>query len=426
MSPDNSDQLLSHLFRNESGKMASVLTRILGINNLDAAEDIVQDTLVKAVNSWKFKGIPDNPTAWLYAVAKRQAIDYLRQRSRRENIEKNIANEFQSEWTLSPMVNQFFLPTEIEDSQLRMVFLCCHPAIPYESQIAFALKTLCGLSVSEIAKAFLTNDETIAKRIYRAREKIKEERIVLDVPVGPELRERLEAVWHTLYLLFNEGYNSSNPDFFIRRDLCMEALRLALLLTKNPSTNLPESNALVALMCFHASRESTRLAMNGDVVLLQDQDRTQWDNELIQKGVEYLDQATTDNNFNLYSLQAAIAGMHARAREFSETDWASIRKLYLMLCEINPSPIIRLNMAIATGYAVSAAEGLKELLSIDGLEQTLLFHASKGDLLSMNNNFQLAQESYEMALTLAESKYQKDLLIRKLKNLTPASDRSRV
>jgi RNA polymerase sigma factor (sigma-70 family) len=234
------DVLVGHLFRREAGKMTAVLTRLLGFGNFESAQDIVQDTLLKAVTVWKYKGIPDNPPAWLYTVAKRKAIDALRQYKLRESIHQSISEALQSEWTLSPTVHQLFMDNEIEDSQLRMIFACCHPSIPYESQLSLTLKTLCGLSVSEIARNFLTTEETIAKRLYRAREKIRSEKIDMEVPSGDELTQRLEAVLHTLYLFFNEGYNSSHPEQLIRQEMCEEAIRLALLLTRNPITNVPE------------------------------------------------------------------------------------------------------------------------------------------------------------------------------------------
>src|SRR5688572_2604818 len=212
MSEQNIHQLVGHLFRHESGKMAAVLTRIVGIQNLDLAQDLVQDTLLKAINTWKIKGIPENPSAWLYTVAKRKAIDAIRQRKIHHEIESELSKAFQSEWTLAPTVKHLFFEHEIEDSQLRMMFACCHPAIPYESQIALTLKTLCGLSVSEIAHSFLTNDETITKRLYRAKEKIREEKIDLEIPSVQTLTSRLETVLHSLYLLFAEGYNSSHPE----------------------------------------------------------------------------------------------------------------------------------------------------------------------------------------------------------------------
>src|SRR5690349_11989596 len=206
------NQLVSHLFRHEAGKMAAVLTRLLGFQALDQTEDIVQDTLIQAMSTWKIKGIPENPSAWLYTVAKRKAIDIIRQQQAHQNHHSEIGRALKSEWTLTPTVNSLFLENEIEDSQLRMIFACCHPAIPYESQLALTLKTLCGLSTAEIASSFLTNEETISKRIYRAREKIKEQKITLDAPAPAGLPGRLDAVLHCIYLLFNEGYNSSHTD----------------------------------------------------------------------------------------------------------------------------------------------------------------------------------------------------------------------
>jgi len=271
--------------------MAAVLTRLLGFHALELAEDIVQDTLLQAMSTWKFKGVPENPSAWLYTVAKRKAIDTIRQQKIHEQLHSEISLLLKSEWTLSPTVNQLFLDNEIEDSQLRMIFACCHPSIPYESQIALTLKTLCGLSISEIAHSFLTNNETITKRLYRAREQIREENISLEVPVPASLPGRLDAVMHSLYLLFNEGYNSSHPDQLIRHDLCGEAMRLCLLLVNNPVTHIPKVDALLALMCFQASRSEARTYNDGAIVLLKDQDRSRWSQPLIEKGKYYLEQA---------------------------------------------------------------------------------------------------------------------------------------
>ncbi|HEU4859092.1 MAG TPA: sigma-70 family RNA polymerase sigma factor, partial [Chitinophagaceae bacterium] len=221
----NIKQLIDHLFRHESGKMISVLSKLLGLQNLETANDIVQDSLLQAMNTWRFKGIPDNPSAWLYRVAKNKAIDFLRKEKKFREISPQYSYLLHSEYTLSSTVNNLFWENEIQDSQLRMIFACCHPSIAEESQVALTLKTLCGLNVSEIAKAFLTNDETIAKRIYRAKEKIKAEKIEMDVPASNELSLRLDTVLKSLYLLFNEGYNSSHPDQLIREDLCEEAMR---------------------------------------------------------------------------------------------------------------------------------------------------------------------------------------------------------
>src|SRR6188768_374112 len=344
------NQQIGHLFRHEAGKMAAVLTRLLGFQRLDLAQDIVQDTLLKAMNVWKLKGIPENPSAWLYTVAKRKAIDWLRQQKLHENIHAEINSSLQSEWTLSPTVNQLFLENEIEDSQLRMIFACCHPTIPYESQIALTLKTLCGLNVSEIAQSFLTNEETITKRLYRAREKIREEKISLEAPAPATLPGRLDAVLHTVYLLFNEGYNSSHPDQLIRDDLCEESIRLCLLLTKNTLTDLPKTRALLALMCFQASRGDSRLNSDGSIILLKDQDRLKWNKALIAKGKYYLEQSAEGDTISEYHLEAMIASCHADAITFENTNWKIIYGLYKSLLEIKPSPVIEMNMAIALAH----------------------------------------------------------------------------
>src|SRR5580765_6138185 len=240
---DSVNNLVDHLFRHESGKMVSVLSRLLGLQNLEAAQDIVQDTLLQAMSTWGYNGIPENPSGWLYRVAKNKAVDLLRRQKKFREISPQYSYLLQSEYTLSSTVNNFFLDDEIQDSQLRMMFACSHPAIPEESQIALTLKTLCGLSVHEIAKAFLTNDEAITKRIYRAKEKIISEKIELNVPQGKELPQRLDVVLKSLYLLFNEGYNSSHPDKLIREDLCEEAMRLCILLTQHSQTSYPRSKA---------------------------------------------------------------------------------------------------------------------------------------------------------------------------------------
>lgn len=412
------DKLLGHLFRTESGKMASVLTRILGFPNLDTAQDIVQETLLKAVNTWKIKGIPDNPQAWLYTVAKRKAIDVLRQQKIRDNVHHEIARALQSEWTLTPVVKQFFLEHEIEDSQLRMIFACCHPAIPYESQLALTLKTMCGLSASEIAKAFLTNDDVITKRLFRAREKIQQENIVLEVPVGKMLNQRLEAVWHTLYLFFNEGYNSSHPDLLIRQDLCLEAMRLCLVLTRDEKTNLPKSNALMALMCFQVSREQARVDENGEIVLLKDQDRSKWNGELMNNGFKYLDLASADNVVSEYHLEAAISATHASAVNFDQTDWAQILVLYQALEKFKPGPITALNKAIATGYARDRRSGLVELLKIDSLADNHRYYAALAEFYRDLGENENARSAYQQAIVLAASAKEKNLLIRKLQDVS--------
>jgi RNA polymerase sigma factor (sigma-70 family) len=407
-------QLVGHLFRHEAGKMAAVLTRLLGFNSLEFAEDIVQDTLLQAMSTWKFKGIPENPSAWLYTVAKRKAIDAIRQRQIHSRHHAEISQALNSEWVLAPTIKNLFLENEIEDSQLRMIFACCHPSIPYESQLALTLKTLCGLNISEIAHSFLTNEETVIKRLYRAREKIREENISLDAPVPAKLPGRLDAVLHSLYLLFNEGYNSSHPDQLIRHDLCEEAMRLCLLLVRNQVTNTPKANALLALMCFQVSREDARMHTDGSIILLKDQDRSRWSQPLIERGKFYLEQAAEGDAFSEYHIEAAIAGSHSRVPSFEKTDWQSIIRLYAALYRIKPSPIVALNHAIAVGYGESPRQGLKALKEIHELEDHYLYHAALGDFLSAIGENEQARASYAQALLLTSSNVEKKLLGEKI------------
>jgi RNA polymerase sigma-70 factor (ECF subfamily) len=410
----NVTQIVDHLFRHESGKMVSVLSRLLGLQNLDTAQDIVQDTLLQAMNTWAFNGTPENPSAWLYRVAKNKAIDFLRRQKKFKEITPQYSYLLQSEYTLSSTVNNLFLENEIQDSQLRMMFACCHPSITEESQIALTLKTLCGLNTREIAKAFLTNEETISKRIYRAKEKIKAEKIELNVPQGKELPERLDAVLKSLYLLFNEGYNSSNPDHLIREDLCREAMRLTYILTTHSITNTPVTNALLALMCFQASRLEARLDDKGNIILLKYQDRSKWHQPLIQSGFAYLEKATGTLHPSVYHVEATIASFHAAAPSFEQTDWKSIYRLYQTLYRLQPAPIIALNKAIASAYANGIEDGLKELLEIKGLENYYLYHTSIGEIYFELQNKQLAKQFYEAALRLTSSIKEQQLLKKKI------------
>ena len=397
--------------------MAAVLTRLLSFNSFELAQDIVQDTLVQALSSWKIKGVPENPQAWLYTVAKRKALDAIRQQKIHEQHHTAIGLKLKSEWTLAPTVNQFFLDNEIEDSQLRMIFACCHPAIPYESQIALTLRTLCGLSVAEIANSFLASTETITKRLYRAREKIREENISLDAPVPAHLPGRLETVLHCLYLLFNEGYNSSHPDQLIRHDLCSEAMRLCLLVVNNKVTSRPSAKALLALMCFQASRAEARTDAIGDIILLKNQDRSQWHTQLIDQGKFYLDQSAESDEFSEYHIEAAIAACHARASNFEDTNWVQIVKLYEILMRIKPWPVVALNKAIASGYAYGPEIGLEELQKVSGLEHHYLLYAVMGDFNMALRKLPEAKANFERALALTNSNAEKNLLKRKIKSL---------
>lgn len=412
----NVSKLVDHLFRHESGKMISVLSRLLGLQNIEASQDIVQDTLLQAMNTWSFKGIPDNPPAWLYRVAKNKAIDFLRKEKKFQEISPQYSYLLRSEYTLASTVHNFFLENEIQDSQLRMMFACCHPAIAEESQVALTLKTLCGLSVSEISKAFLTTEDTIAKRIYRAKERIKAENIQLDVPHSNELPSRIDTVLKSLYLLFNEGYNSSHPDHLIREDLCEEAMRLCYLLTKHSLTAYPRSKALLALMCFQASRLDARLDDKSNIILLKHQDRSKWNRSLMSKGFELMEESTEPFEVSSYHLEAAIASQHATAKSFEQTDWKSIYHLYEMLYQLQPNPIVAMNKAIASAYAIGKENALNELQKINGLEHHHLYHAAIGEIHFEMQNKSEAKKFFQKALHFTSSGHEQQLLISKIKN----------
>jgi RNA polymerase sigma-70 factor (ECF subfamily) len=283
-----------------------------------------------------------------------------------------------------------------------------------ESQIALALKTLCGLSVAEIARAFLKDEESIAKRIYRAKEKIRTENIELDLPTASQLPKRLDAVLHCLYLLFNEGYNSSHPEQLIREDLCEEAMRLAYLLTQTPLTNLPRTNALLALFCFQASRLKARLDEGGNIILLKHQDRSKWYRPLIQKGFSFLEAATREE-MSVYHLEAAIAYLHAVAPSFDDTNWKAIFYLYEVLAKETPTAFVLLNKAIAAMYAVSKEESLRELEAIKGLEKYYLYHTAVGEVYFELGQVSIARQHFQKALSLTKSLVEQQLLQEKIK-----------
>ncbi len=408
------NELANHLFRHESGKMIAVLSRLLGLQNLETAQDIVQDTLLQAISSWSYGKTPDNPEAWLYRVARNKAIDYIRRKKKLHEISPQYAYLLQSEYTLTPTVSNLFLENEIQDSQLRMMFACCHPSIHPDSQIALTLKTLCGLSTTEIAKAFLTNEETISKRIYRAKEKIKADKIELDVPAGNELLIRLEAILKSLYLLFNEGYNSSHPNQLIREELCAEAMRLCQLLLRNPLTAFPRSKALLSLMCFQSSRLHARQDDKGNIILLRQQDRTKWNRELISKGFELLEAAAEPFEISTYHFEAAIAAQHAAAPSFEQTDWKSIYHLYEQLYQLQPNPVVAMNKAIASAYAINKQKALEELHQIKGLEKHHLYYASIGEMYFELTQKEMAKNYFTKALGLTNSQTEQQFLLKKI------------
>lgn len=408
--PQPVDQLVGHLFRHESGRLAAVLTKLLGPGQIDEVEDIVQDTLLKALEVWKYKGTPANPTAWLFTVARRKAIDRLRTASAHSRLTNPFTQDTIS-WNTSE--------DEIQDAVLRFMFAACHPTIAPESQIAFTLKTLGGLSVQEIASAFMTTPETIAKRIYRAKEKLREDKIVLEGPTADELPRRLDQVMNVLYLVFNEGYYSSNPSLFIREDLCAEAMRLTNLLLRHPSTEVPAVKALLALMCFQAARFPARADDHNQLVLLEQQDRSKWNQELIQRGLALLGAASTGDWLTEYHVEAAIASVHAVAPCFDETNWSALEQLYETLNTLKPSPSAALNRAIAIGFAQNANAGLEALQAISNLEGNRYYHTALGEFYAQAGLNTDARIQFSLALNANPSAMERVLVESKIRRLFP-------
>ena len=407
-------KVVDHLFRHESGKMVAVLTRVFGFANIEQAEDIVQDTLIRALETWKFGKVPDNPQAWLYRTAKNKAIDLIRREKVKHKIESEIAPLLKSEYTLVPSMNDMFRENEIKDSQLRMMFACCHPSIVLESQLTLMLKTLCGLSTKEIGKAFLSSEDAIQKRLYRTKEKIREEHISLDYPGADSMPVRLDTVLKALYLLFNEGYNSSHPEKLIRDDLCEEAMRLTLLLTENPKTNQPSTNALLALMCYQASRFGARLDDKGFMVLLKDQDRTYWSKFLIERGNEYLIRAAEGYMIHEYHFEAAIASVHANAKSYEDTDWKLILQLYNNLADQTQSPMVAINRCIVLGEVEGYNKAISELEKIKGFANNCYYNTSLGEMYLKSGNETEAIKYFQNALVLTSSNAEIELIRRKI------------
>lgn len=412
--------LADHLFRHEAGKMVAVLTRILGIHNLDLAEDVVQETFAKALKDWVFR-IPDNPGAWLMQVAKNRCIDIVRSRKRQQAFAQELSHFLDSGYTASYTIHQLFLDHEIQDSQLRMVFACCHPALSEEDQILLTLQACSGFGVEEAGNALLLPYETAKKRLQRAKSMVIAEGIAFEIPSGPSLAIRLDRVLRVVYLMFNEGYKSSTNDAIIRRDVCEEATRLCLLLAEHPLTRQPQVLALVALMCFQAARFEARLDAEGEIVLLQDQDRRKWNTELIALGHRYLNASATGDAYSEYHLQAMIAYTHLQAPSLAQTDWQAIYGYYTALATLSSSPVILLNKAIVRGQAESPDAGIADIQAIPQFarhfQQNYLFAAALADLELARGGQAAAMAYLGQALALAPTAAERRLMQRKLDGL---------
>ncbi|TGM51243.1 RNA polymerase sigma factor [Leptospira vanthielii] len=399
--------LLPHLFRTEYSKIVSVLCKRYGFYQIEIAEDIASETFLTASQTWGFNGIPENPVAWLYAVARNKAKNLIH----RESIFQNkILPAYQREIIIfEPELD--LSEENIRDSQLRMIFAISHPSIPLESQIGLSLRILCGFGIEEIARAFFTNKETINKRLFRAKEKLREKNVSLEFPNSLELEERFSSVLRTIYLLFNEGYHSQTQDRILRKDFCLEAIRLCSILLENKDTNTSEVNALLSLLCFHISRFEARLDGEGEIVLYGDQDRTLWNLDFIKKGEYFFFQSSKEPRFSKYHLEAAIAYWHTRS-EKTEKIWETISQLYTGLLELEPSPQLLLNRAYALFKAKGRDAALKELEGLD-LKTNPYYFFLLGELHSKLEP-EKAEIYYNKALDFAKTELDKSAILRRM------------
>ena len=410
-------RLADHLFRQEAGKLVSVLTGIFGLDRLQMAEDVVQESLIRALKNWPYYGIPKNPAAWLTQTAKNLALDMIRREKLFSDKQPQIIT-FIEQWTneCDPDDSPSF-DHEIKDRRLQLMFACCHPLIPRESQTALALKTLCGFSPAEIATAFLTSEAAIAKRLTRARQRIQEMQIPFEIPTGEEIPERIDGVLQTLYLLFNEGYKASSGETLTREDLCREAIHLATLLAAHPVGNQPRVHALAALMLLNGSRLSGRVDAEGNILRLENQNRSGWDKSMIGRGMFHLAQSAAGGDISEYHLQAGIAAVHCAAKDYESTDWPRILSLYDRLVEIDESPVVALNRAVAMARVHGPRAGIEAVENIrqhQMLESYYLLYAVLAEFESQLNDYHAAAKHLRKALEFTELKSEHSLLSKRL------------
>ena len=400
--------LIPHLFRTEYRKIVSVLCKYFGLGGIENAEDIASETFFTATQTWGLNGIPPNPTAWLYSVAKNKAKNHLqRHRLYQNKIVPALTNADEKDFIdLSP--------ANIIDSQLQMMFAICHPSISPEAQIGLSLRILCGFGIEEIADAFLTNKETINKRLFRAKEQLREGKIKLELPGPAEIENRLSSVLTTIYLLFNEGYYSISRRRPLSKDLCLEAMRLATMLIENKETNKPQVNALLALMCFHASRFDARLDTDGQIILYEDQDISRWNTDLISKGGYFLRCAAAGDNLSKYHLEAGIAYWNTQPADTKEK-WENILQFYNRLLQIEYSPIAALHRTYALSKAYGKPAAITEVEKLD-LPDNHFYFALKGELYTSIDN-EKARLNFEKAWSLAKSQADRHAIQKKIDKL---------
>jgi RNA polymerase sigma-70 factor (ECF subfamily) len=416
MRPEIRDSL-DHLFRRHAGQMVSALARRFGYQNIETVEDAVQDALVAAMKKWPFTGEPENARAWLMETAKNRLIDHLRRDGQTETI--SDIDEAPSIENAGPL-----FAGEIEDDELQMTFSCCHPGIPPDAQVALTLKTVGGFSVSEIARAFLSNKEAIAKMLTRAKAKLRDSVLGLHTPSQDELLTRRDAVLKVFYLMFNEGYAASEGDLLVRKDLCFEAIRLTASVVRHPKTKAPKASALLALFLFQAARLETRIDQNGELLLLEDQDRSKWNKVLLAEGLKHFQLSASGDEVSNYHLEAEIAAVHALSADFESTDWPRILECYDQLQRRKFSAVVELNRIVAlqkiSGFEAAIA-ALEQVAKFDHIKFTGLFHITRGHLLSIAGDRMDAAAAFSAAIELTQNQTVCRFLQRKIDMLRATS-----
>jgi RNA polymerase sigma-70 factor (ECF subfamily) len=414
--PEQLSKTIETLYRSESGRVLATLVRLLG--DLDLAEEAMHEAFAAALEFWPQTGIPDKPRPWLISTARFKAIDVIRRRARFDGAQRDLVAHMELRVNDAPGGNEETGDEEIEDDRLRLIFTCCHPALPPEGQVGLTLREICGLTTEEIARAFLVTPATLAQRIVRAKAKIRETPIPYEVPTSQELPERLEAVLQVVYLVFNEGYSAAAGTEVTRAELTGEAIRLGRLLAGLQTE--PEVNGLLALMLLQESRRAARTSPAGELILLEHQDRALWNREQIAEGVGLVEKALSSRRFGPYTLQAAIAAVHAEAESTAATDWRQIVALYNQLARIQPSPVVHLNRAVAIAMRDGPEAGLTQIdtvLEDGGLANYYLAHSARAELYRRLGRTAEARASYERALALTQQEPERQFLQERIRQL---------
>jgi RNA polymerase sigma factor (sigma-70 family) len=410
-------ELDEYLFRREYPRVVAALTGIFGFSHLELAEDVAQDAFCRALDVWKLRGVPANPSAWLMTVAKRRAIDVIRRERTARAATPELAQLLESEWTLVPTMDEHFTADALKDDQLRMMFSCCQPRLKEEVQIALVLHLCCGFSAGEVASAFLEHRSAVEKRLTRAKKALAASRRLFDLD-DRAFTSRLEAVQRATYLLFNEGYHGASASAPVRTELCNEAMRLGDLLLGHPLSATPATYALCALMHLHAARLPARVGPAGELTSLYDQDRSRWDREHLARGRALLERSAVGSDVSEYHVEAAIAAVHTAAAHAEDTDWLEIARLYEVLMEIRPSPVVALNHAIAIAQAEGPERGLEEIKAIAGAQRLSaypFYSAALGEFELRSGRPKVAVDHFRTAVALARSNTERRFFERRVR-----------